>query len=255
MKAIVSSIFLVISIVSCNRPPKDVRMVLDAAGDNRKEQGKVIDHYKSIGNKEKLKAAYFLIGNMDDKFSLDIDVARKYDPLFNFFGSLRQRGIPVKNLPFVKAAWDSLVSVLGPFKADDTEWIPDYKKMKAEYLIDNIDLAFATRDSSPWGHKISFEQFCEYVLSYRFRDEPLENWRSFYHDKYRSMLDTLQVDSCFKLASRMHKYVPTLWSLILFRNYPFDFSINQMENARIGTCDNVAIFRAMVLRAAGIPVA
>ena len=110
-----------------------------------------------------------------------------------------QKRIPIlESSTFIKAKWDSLVSVLGPFNVHAAEIIPDYSKIKAEYLIENIDLAFASRDSSPWGHKISFEQFCEYVLSYRFRQEPVENCRSYYHEKYKSLCasqfrDTMKV--------------------------------------------------------------
>ncbi len=241
---------------SCNNTPRDVSMILDAAGDNRVELEKVIDHYKSIGDKEKLKAAYFLIGNMDDKYALEGNVIRKYDPFFNYLKSLREKNIQIlNNSRFIEAKWDSIVSVLGPVRIQDAEIVPDYRIIKADYLIRTIDLAFVVRDSSPWGRKISFDQFCEYVVSYRFRHEPLEDWRSYYRDKYHLISDTIKADSCYQLAVRMHQLVPRARGLSLFFRYPFDFQIRQMEASRLGTCHHICTYESMVMRSAGLPVA
>ena len=239
---------------SCSFPSKNVRTVMDAAGDNKAELEKVIEYYKSSGDEEKLKAAYFLIGNMDNKFAWSEETLLKYDPIFMFFKSLREKNMPVSNNSvLVKNTWDSLVTVLGPFNVNETRIIPDFTRIKAKYLIENIDQAFALRDSIPWGHKYSFDQFCEYLLSYRFQHEPLENWRSFYRDKHCRMLDTLKTDSVLQLAGKLHSLIPRVKGHSLFYSYPYDLMIHQMENSRLGNCTQIAIFRAMVLRAAGIP--
>ena len=91
MNKITILLLLITLIFSCTRPPKDVRIILNAAGSNRKELEKVIKHYKDTGDNEKLIAAYFLIGNMDDKYALDGNAVRKYTPVFEFFGSIAKQ--------------------------------------------------------------------------------------------------------------------------------------------------------------------
>lgn len=255
MRIIIFTLFILL-IVSCERVPENVKVVLDSAGCNQIELNKVIDHYKSEEkNSEKLEAAFFLIGNMDDKFALDSIALKKYDFIFSFFGDLRKKKMPITNgSPFLKAKWDSLTDYNSNL-SQDIEISPDYKSIKAEFLIKDIDLAFAIRDSVPWGREINFKKFCEYVLSYRFSNEPIENWRSYYYEKYKLMRDTLNADSCFELAKKMHFCIPELEYSPIFNNYPFDYSLHQRERARIGTCTQVVNYQTMVMRSAGLPVA
>jgi len=56
--------------LSCNRIPREVEKALNVAGKNKVELYKVIEHYRKIGEKEKLKAVYFLIANMSNKYYL-----------------------------------------------------------------------------------------------------------------------------------------------------------------------------------------
>ena len=63
------------------------------------------------------------------------------------------------------------------FSYKSTPKVYDCHVIKAEYLIENIDLAFAAWQKRPWRHSLSFDEFCEWILPYRIGDEPLENWR------------------------------------------------------------------------------
>src|SRR5690606_34981176 len=70
---------ILILFTSCNGIPLDVQQVLENAGNNRSELEKVIDHYKEVGDDEKLKAAYHLIGNMNGRYyMLKIDDEAKF---------------------------------------------------------------------------------------------------------------------------------------------------------------------------------
>lgn len=99
-------VILILISISCNPLPKNVKMILIAAGKNRPELEKVIDHYKKSGDKEKLKAAFFLIGNMDDKYSLEGEHVRNYNPLFDLFDSYTKAGTLLPfNSPVVNSAY------------------------------------------------------------------------------------------------------------------------------------------------------
>lgn len=52
---------------ACSDIPTEVADTLDNAGDNSAELQKVIDHYKSIGDEEKLQAEYFLLKDIKYK--------------------------------------------------------------------------------------------------------------------------------------------------------------------------------------------
>lgn len=250
-----SIVLLFLSLLSCNSWKRDAYTIINQSGNNKLEFQKVISYYKSK-DKEKLEAAYFLIANLDGKYAVGGAELLKFNPIFDLFGSLRLKNLQItNNSVYVKSKWDSILTVVGPLNIKSAEIVPDYKTIKAEYLIHNIDLAFAIRDSVPWGHKIRFDQFCEYVLAYRFNHEPLEDWRSYYFDKYRKMCDTLKHDSILRFASHFHNLIPRTGSLGLFSNYPFDFRIEQLERGQMGTCMQIATSRAQIMRSAGIPVA
>lgn len=254
--------FLPFFLLSCDNTPRNVRQVLDAAGDNRKELTRVIDHYKATLDQEKLKAAYFLIRNMDDKYALEGEVTRRYNPLFSYLEATREKNQSIKNYSlyinyskFIEAAWDSFATVLGPLDIQEAKIVPDFQHIKADYLIRNIDQAFAIRNASPWGRKFSFDQFCEYLLSYRFKHETLENWRSYYHDKYHSIWDTMKVDSSRQLGAKIYPLVPRAKGLSIFNKYPFELTTEQMESSLYGTCAHVGIREAMIMRSAGLLIA
>lgn len=66
---LLQSILLFLLLTSCSSVPSDVRIALEQAGINRQELEKVIEHYKTTGEIQKLKAAYFLIANMPGKYA------------------------------------------------------------------------------------------------------------------------------------------------------------------------------------------
>jgi hypothetical protein len=250
-------LFLISILTSCNRLPEDVKLVLNASGKNRTELEKVVNHYKRSGDKEKLKATYYLIGNMDDKYSLEGDHVRKYDPVFDLFDSYTKTITLLPfNSPVVNSVWDSLVNLYGSPSVYKADVIMDYSHINADYLIENIDLAFKARNESAWSKKISFEQFCEFVLAYRIRREPPEVWRPVFYEKYRELRDSVHADSIIQLARVIHKrLLPKLRFNDIFRSYPFDIPLDKMKERRYGACPQIAVYTAMVMRSLGIPIA
>lgn len=61
-----------------------------------------------------------------------------------------------------------------------------------EILTDNLEWAFKVWREQPWGKKVSFNDFCEYILPYRIKDEPLRRWREEIYKKYNPMLDDIR---------------------------------------------------------------
>lgn len=63
--------------------------------------------------------------------------------------------------------------------------------IKAEFLIHHIDQAFEVFEKRSWNKYLPFDDFCELILPYRIGDEPLEEWRGWYRERYESILDSL----------------------------------------------------------------
>ena len=63
----------------------------------------------------------------------------------------------------------------------------DAKVIKAEFLIHHIDQAFEVFEKRSWNKYLPFDDFCELILPYRIGDEPLEEWRGWYRERYESL--------------------------------------------------------------------
>jgi hypothetical protein len=134
-----------------------------------------------------------------------------------------------------------------PVVQDDVEY------MTADYLINNIDLAFKVWREQPWGKHVPFDTFCEEILPYRVNTEPLENWRakalaSFadLNHSFQEQPDITAVEAC----TRLNPLLPWLrWDPDF---PPMNFSM-LMSSSR-GTCDDMSALVAFAMRALGIPV-
>ena len=230
--------FIVISLfVACSSADRRLEYALTFAGDNRKELEKVLEHYAR--QPEKLEAARFLIRNMPRWYAYE---GWQLD-------SIRQV-LSVKKIPEeVVKKWKK-VSFYSLPKVYDAHVIT------ADYLIENIDLAFEAWKKYPWNRNLGFEDFCEFILPYRIDNEPLSAWRKLYHEHYASILDTLYqgrdiVEACRELRKEVKKK-----GLFYFT----EFNIPHMDGVflfhhPIGYCRESCDLMLYAMRACGIPVA
>jgi len=231
--------FFIILVTSCGSYyPESIEDVLRQAGDNRKELEKVLKHYgKSPADSLKLRAAEFLITNMQGKYS------EYYDA-------------PWSDVATVMLRWTSSSDkqlVLDAYKLGNTVKRDDVNYITAEYLINNIDLAFKVWEEMPWGKDIPFDVFCEEILPYRVSTEPLENWRekviASYADFYKSFVEDSTitiVEACARLNDRLPRFR-------LDKDFPA-MSYSQLMASTRGVCDHFVALAIFVMRAFGIPV-
>lgn len=226
---------------SCTDPLQErIDYALQQAGENAPELKKVLDHYQH--QPEKLKAARFLIANMPAHRTY---VGKEID-------SLKQmKKESIKNGPISKETVER-------WKLFDYSALPavrDVNVMKADALIENIDLAFEVWEKRPWSRQYSFEDFCEYVLPYRVGDEPFENWRRIYYDRYSPVLDSLYQGNDVAEAARV---IADYLKKEKFTKY-MDFTLPHLgalfllEN-RVGYCRENCDIASYAMRALGIPV-
>jgi len=230
--------------------PKEVTAVLDSAGDNRTELEKVLTHYASVNDSLKLKAAFFLISNMEGhsymKYALKDTTGKEID-----FNPL---GYPDYNT--LESAFDTLESRYGVLDFKKREEIFDRDTISADFLINQIDYAFKAWREKPWAKNLSFESFCEYILPYRGSNEPLESWREMFWEKYkdieRKMADTFDPVEAARLINDDIKS----WFSFDPRYYyhPTDQGLSEMLKNRLGRCEDMTNLTIYAMRANGLAV-
>lgn len=246
MKRIGYILLMVVSsalLASCSSvEDKRLDICLQAADGNARELEKVLEHYAE--EPEKLKAARFLISNMLYNYAYTGGTTDSLKRVL--VAAIPEEGVVPK---VVKDKWKGV-------RQDNARKEPDYRKITADLLIENIDLAFEVWERRPWSKHYSFEEFCDYILPYRLDNELLERWRKLYHDRYAAVLDSLyQGTDVVEAAEALHGYirkegfvhnrdftVPHFGALFLWKN-------------RIGYCRDKTDLLCYAMRAAGIPVA
>jgi len=261
-------ILLVLSLSSCHNIPKNVKRTLELSGNNKVELQKVIDHYQMPEDSLKLKAAYFLIGNMANKFSFD---TLAIGPHREFIGVLNSvHSIPIEkrlkmkgwdaysqdwHTYFKDSIWKSLESKYGKFDLKNAlSQIRDVDVITSKLLIENIDLAFKVWREKPWAQHVGFDDFCEYILPYRVAHEPLNNWRLKLYEKY-SWIDSLfpEKGSVIDAARMLNDSIKWFKHNEQFLEYP-DLGISDLYKARYGICTDQNNLANYVLRSQGVPV-
>ncbi len=260
-----SSIYIIVilflSFFSCNDLPKNVKRTLELAGDNKKELQTVIDHYQTPEDSLKLKATYFLIGNMANKYSLAGKQLENYNVIFD------KIEVVSKKNPFdyadridgkfheVDSIWKAVSKKEGFLTPLNLDVKPDVQHITSTFLIENIEYAFKAWEL-PWSKHLSFEAFCEYILPYRFRDETLTSWRPYVFNKYLPLLDSLQhIKNPVALCDTINKRLTPSWKYShVLANYPVAMTIENMEKGKMGSCTHQAGLGVFVMRALGVPV-
>lgn len=233
--------FLAELLFSCSNVMQErLDLALNLAENNKSELEKVLLYYKE--QPSKLKAAQFLIANMPYHYAY---VGWQIDSL----KQLKKESIAKGKIS------EEVVKKWNSFNFKQLAHNYDIKTITSQYLIENIDLAFKVWEERPWSKYYSFEDFCEYVLPYRIEDEPLENWRQVYYEKYAPILDSLyQGTDVVIAAQKIADYLKQEG----FSNYT-DFTLPHLgalflfEN-RVGYCRENCDIATYVMRALGIPI-
>ena len=235
-------ILLALILAACrSEKEKQLEYALDFAGDNRVELEKVLEHYRT--DPEKLEAARFLIRNMPGWYSYEGD---ELDSIHHLLVGVCE-GRPISKRE--KNKWNRM-------SFNSLSKIYDAQVITAEYLIDNIDLAFEVWRKYPWNRNLPFDDFCELILPYRIADEPLSDWRKLYYEDYGTLLDSLYKGSDVIEASKIIDGKLRK----LYYIYNTDFRVPHLNavflyHNRIGYCREACDLTIYAMRACGIPVA
>ncbi len=214
---------------------------LKAAGKNAAELQKVIDHYKLTKEKEKLDCVYFLIQNMAGKGSIEYSFldSTGHIMLLDTCSALKRPQL--------------IHSILSKGEFTNRTVKSDLEYITADFLIENIDIAFEVRSKYPWCKQLTKKDFLSTILPYRIKNEPLSNWRYFYYNKHKAIADSL--------AERNAKMEDVVFYFNKFYGKKYIQSANcllgeqshhMIENIGGGTCDHLALNAAQMFRSIGI---
>lgn len=235
---------------SCRMPAPTpaIEEALSKAGSNRKELFQVIKHYQNGTDSLKLKAALFLIENMTDKVYF---TGKTVDEYYIFIDSIFQIRQEEYDIPAIYEEFKG--------KAKFLEEKPilnrDIKTLSADYLIQNIEEAFAVWNY-PWNQHLTFEEFCEFILPYRVGSEIPGTWRQFYRERFKPILqsDTIRTakQACTAINNELIKLPIHIANSSVM---PIDLRPGTLANMKFGLCGDYANLAVYAMRASGIPVA
>ncbi|MDN5201988.1 hypothetical protein QQ008_11460 [Fulvivirgaceae bacterium BMA10] len=259
-----NQIYVLLILFSCqNSPPKEVLRVLERAG-ARAELEECIVHYQKTGQEEKLRAAYFLIANMDNKYSYRQESIEKHAVLFDKLDSLYQAQEPPvtdaqafwpegNNPNDIEKYWDTIYNKRGELNLSSLPKVYDMDVITADYLIENIDYAFKVWKERSWARQLSFDEFCEFILPYRATNEPLQVWRKRLFEEYAWIADEGLMDVVLA-AKRLNDSLK--WfknNYYTIRHFP-DLKLDHLLKGKIGACSDMCNLTVYVFRSQGIPL-
>ncbi|MFW6275168.1 MAG: hypothetical protein ACOC2M_00880 [bacterium] len=167
-------------LISCNFSKENkLESALELAGENRAELQKVLDHYsQNPEDSLKLEAAKFLIKNMRWHYGPQINPSERFWELLVLEDSISAlwKSNPGNNKYFeALKGYKSVAKKILIKKAIEESEIDynvqsDLRTLSAGFIIENIETAFKVRGRD-WNKHLSFDEFCEYILPYRFHDE------------------------------------------------------------------------------------
>lgn len=231
-----------------NNLPKNVSAVLEKAGKNKIELEKVIQQYnKNKSDSLKLKATYFLIANMDIHYSVDYYWADKTG----------------KRIPYNEMDYPDFVTAVKAFeeikpKYEGIKPVPviykDIDTIKADFLIKNIENAFEVW-KRPQSRKISFTDFCNYILPYRVGSEPLQDWRTIYKEKFKWIQDSIKgkdtEEALTYFANDFRSWFINTWDQEQRKEPLPHLGPIQLLNRKKGNCDDIGDLMTYMLRSQG----
>lgn len=176
-------LFLVISIVSCNRGVSRLQLSLQRSGENRHELEKVLNYYSQYQKDSlKLKAAKYLIENLPGHLSFSSD---KFFAYQDSIGELLNQ----------KASDEEIFNLINNFHFTNDIIKADIEIITSDVLIRNIEMAFDVWHTKPWCRHLNFNEFCEYILPYKYSElQVLDHWRDSLEVKYNKSINAVHLN-------------------------------------------------------------
>lgn len=254
MKSNILTVVGALLLTSCLRAPSPLEQALEMAGDNRAELEKVLEHYETEGDAQKLEAAEYLIKNMPGHSSYGTERINDY---YAIALNLARSGMEPR------AQYDSLLFLSQhQFASIQSQAVTDMKIIKADYLISSIDKAFAAWRGNRFAEHVTFDEFCEWLLPYKCVEmQSMDAWRDTMVAHYGAALtewlpNDESYNSTFRALEVVREYVlERLGRFEIYTDAPIPLrSAETMVNLQFGRCIDFVTLGVMAFRSFGLPV-
>ncbi|HOD65721.1 MAG TPA: transglutaminase-like domain-containing protein [candidate division Zixibacteria bacterium] len=232
------------------RPADQVEAALAAAGANRGELEKVLAHFDGKGDTLMLDAARYLIGNMEGHSYVT------YALIDSLGDTIPWDAARFPDYGALQAAYGELEKARPGLDFKSAVAARDLETVTADYLIENVELAFAAWRTKPWARKLSYEEFREGVLPYRGSNEPLEPWRAELMARYADLAGKMTDSTDPVEAARLINDDIKSWFRFDERWYfhPTDQGLAEMKTTGRGRCEDMTNLTIYAMRANGLAV-
>lgn len=130
---------------------------------------------------------------------------------------------------------------------------PDLRKLRADYLLENVRLAYQARREFPWAQEVPEDIFLNYVLPYVNVSETRDSWRRYFLEKYGAA--ARKKHTVAAIAGFLNRQVFNDHGITynLQKRPRADQSPRETIKAGIASCTGQSIMIADALRSLGIP--
>lgn len=253
-KAILYSFVIGILFTACqSKADKQLEQALQLAGENRKELEKVLDHYNN--DPLKLKAAKFLIANMPGHAGYDSLYIKDLQPIYDKHEAISQKyewERPTQWVQEIDSLWYQQRLTINRGKYIQKQ---DINVIKAIWLINEIDRSFKAWQENAYTQNASFEDFCQYILPYRFNNELcLDNCRDTFYQRHSKYFSDKSKDFRDITDSLHYKYSHISHSAFAAASLPI-LNVKTYEQIKRGSCATQTWFNALLMSSLGMAVA
>lgn len=128
----------------------------------------------------------------------------------------------------------------------------DVNTLKAEFLLENVRLAYQARSEMPWGKDIPEEIFFNDVLPYAVIDETRDNWRADFYQRFKTIAGdaTTAAVALERINAAIEKETGVKYNTK--RRAPNQGPRESME-LKMASCTGLSILLVDALRAVCIP--
>lgn len=214
----------------------------------------VIAHYARLGDKEKLKAAKFLVENMRYHYFYESGL------LADYYRQVHEVSQQYK-YPTSIQHYQNIYKKLGDI-GDGKQKIYDNDRLTAKFLIKHIDDTFTDWKQGRWDRHLSFDEFCEYILPYRLGNERFEDCRQALRNQFFAYATVLT--DCDERRHSAYWAARSLCDGLKAFNFKVDdkalphsdvdLPMSVLMDMKMGECSNYAKLTTYIMRSCGIPV-
>ncbi len=130
--------------------------------------------------------------------------------------------------------------------------VTDLQLLDSEFLIENVNLAVKSRDSSPWDLEIPEEIFLDGVLPYASINERRDRWRADFRNRFLPLIE--DTDSPSEAAARLNQKVFGLVGVKYSTKRPkADQSPYESMESGLASCTGLSVILVDACRSVGIP--